>query len=432
MSVLMTHVTRLTLGVGAVLCDSRSLALDRFVDLTPSDGGPPGDPRLWLQSALRKTAAPHKQASWRQFLLTGLAIPADELIFGQLRERLLLNLSAGFPETAGVSLDRLTGIPCLPGSAIKGCARRMALETLRAEPQPDQKIELLLQIARVFGWTAADWRPDSDFAWAAAPFGKETLAGAQRRLGDLGYRGLTAGGEARFLPAYPWQALEKDLELEVISCHHSDYYLGKLSLAGAPDVEEPIAAFFPAVAPGHVFVFAVAGQPGWRRLASRWLGDGLATFGLGAKTAAGYGWFDTSEALQSPWRSQARQWQESELQRLRQERDLIDRQQQEEAESRRAAAQAEAMDQMSPQQLEDFKIAQLTDEQFRTKLQNFPRHVGEKRHLPEQLAVVRALQKERLPAWNELKQRAQRGGPWAQAEQAVRLTAKKANLGKMP
>jgi hypothetical protein len=105
---------------------------------------------------------------------------------------------------------------------------------------------------------------------------------------------------------------------------------------------------------------------------------------------------------------------------------------QEEADSRQAAAQAEAMANMTPQQLEDLKIARLTLEQFRSKLQSFPRHVGDKQHLPEQLAIVRALQKDRLAAWDDLKQRAQRGGPWAQAEQAIRQAAKKANLGKMP
>jgi len=428
----MTYVTRLTLGVGAVLCDSRSLALARFADLTAPAGGPQPDHRNWMQQAIDKAACPHKTESWRQLLLTGLSLEADDLVFGLLRGRLVVNAAGGIPDHAGLSLDRLTGVPFIPGSAVKGCARRMALQRLRAEPNPSHKIELLLQIVGVFGSSIYDWQPDSDFAWACTPFWPATAPVVRQRLGERGRPGPNVIGDIRFLPAYPWFSPEKDLELDVISCHHPSYYQGKPEMADAPDIEEPMVLFFPAIAPGHVFAFALPGPPRVRPLAAAWLREGLAVLGLGAKTTSGYGWFDTSDAVQAGWREKARQLQGTELERQRRERELVARARQEEAASRQAAAQAEAMANMTPQQLEDLKIAQLTLEQFRSKLQSFPRHVGDKQHLPEQLAIVRALQKDRLAAWDDLKQRAQRGGPWAQAEQAIRQAAKKANLGKMP
>jgi CRISPR type III-B/RAMP module RAMP protein Cmr6 len=326
----------------------------------------------------------------------------------------------------------LTGVPFIPGSAVKGCARRMAVQRLRAESDPRRKIELLVQIASVFGSSVHDWQPDSDFAWACASFWPATAPVVRQRLDEMGRPGPHVVGGIRFLPAYPWFSPEKDLELDVINCHHPSYYHGKPEMAGAPDVEEPMVLYFPVIAPGHVFAFALTGPPRLRSLAAAWLREGLAVLGLGAKTTAGYGWFDTSDAVQAGWREKARQLQGAELERQRRERELIAQARQEEAASRQAAAQAEAMANLTPQQLEDLKIARLTPEQFRSKLQSFPRHVGDKQHLPEQLAIVRALQKDRLAAWDDLKQRAQRGGPWAQAEQAIRLTAKKANLGKMP
>ena len=61
----------------------------------------------------------------------------------------------------------------------------------------------------------------------------------------------------------------------------------------ALDTEDPVPVVFPAVAPGHVFAFAVLGKdPALTAKAKTWLKNGLEQFGLGAKTAAGYGWFE--------------------------------------------------------------------------------------------------------------------------------------------
>jgi hypothetical protein len=83
------------------------------------------------------------------------------------------------------------------------------------------------------------------------------------------------------------------LELDVVTCHHRDYYGGKLQVA--TDTEEPNPVLFPAVAPGHVFTFALHklrnGSAAELQRARTWLQTGLQTFGLGAKTNAGYGWF---------------------------------------------------------------------------------------------------------------------------------------------
>jgi hypothetical protein len=118
----------------------------------------------------------------------------------------------------------------------------------------------------------------------------------------------------------------KDLELDVVSCHHSEYYSEPTEPSGvphshprwrkwksehdqwkanwstAPDIEEPKPVLFPAVAAGAVFQFVVLPlrgecnslskpKTGLHVLARDWLRCGLETFGLGAKTGAGYGWF---------------------------------------------------------------------------------------------------------------------------------------------
>jgi hypothetical protein len=86
------------------------------------------------------------------------------------------------------------------------------------------------------------------------------------------------------------------LELDIVTCHHGEYYKGNPAYEDAPDTEEPVPVVFPAVVPGHVFTFALVPLrhcPTERlKRAREWLAAGLETFGLGAKTNAGYGWFD--------------------------------------------------------------------------------------------------------------------------------------------
>jgi hypothetical protein len=85
----------------------------------------------------------------------------------------------------------------------------------------------------------------------------------------------------------------------VVTCHHPDYYQRKQPVA--LDTEEPNPVKFIAVAAGVTFAFVTVPLRGDRRslsqsgaklhiLARDWLREGLETFGLGGKTAAGYGW----------------------------------------------------------------------------------------------------------------------------------------------
>src|SRR5208282_3126445 len=91
----------------------------------------------------------------------------------QLQSRLMVNMAGGVMENAGLCLDRF-GLPYIPGSAVKGCARRMAIQRLIEVELPSVKSDLLIQIALAFGWGEQDWSSEktdgrfkSDFAYAA-------------------------------------------------------------------------------------------------------------------------------------------------------------------------------------------------------------------------------------------------------------------------
>lgn len=338
----------------------------------------------------------------RQSFLESVA-SKNIIIYAQLQSRLMVNMAGGVMENAGLCLDRF-GLPYIPGSAVKGCARRAALAALHewcetgqkpgvTEPDKDNlfkaacdsfttQTEMLAAIARVFGWCEQDWKTRakvlkgvtpkrdeddarfqqrcqklweerrSDFAWACGDALWGTVREEAMRLlerarvsraasgvppdavneqnsfsSDASGRTPEAAGQRLalpkdfagsvcFLPACPVDLGKTDkvdglplavpplgkLELDVVTCHHREYYDGNPQYATAPDTEEPNPVVFPAVAPGHVLTFALAPLRGADASlvahARAWLKTGLETFGLGAKTNAGYGWFQACDTVQ--------------------------------------------------------------------------------------------------------------------------------------
>jgi len=281
-----------TLGIWTALPAkdrSRALAADRFVDF-PNDRNDNDWHRRTSEAVLNGKADPTKVKAWPAFVQ---ALGALEL-HAILKSRLMVNMASGVFENGNLALDRNSGIPYIPGSAVKGCARRFAIHTLAEAPE-DQKTNLLGEIATVFGWGDQDWKSGrnrngeffSDF---------ELACGTQWDACKSAFQHLPPQsiGRVAFLPAYPVDG-DPGIELDVVTGHHKDYYAGALPVA--TDTEEPVPVIFPAVSAASKprFVFALLPlRPDDQHLAEKardWLRHGLETFGIGAKTAAGYGWF---------------------------------------------------------------------------------------------------------------------------------------------
>lgn len=328
MPALLPRDTRAALPDPEKQCTSRSLLLDRFAD--------PADKERSIQAAIRKSAHSAKIGSWKRFLLAGIRIPPTDLIFATLKARLMVNLSGGVLENAGLCLDRLSGLPTVPGSAVKGCARKTAIRQLADTSDPDAKSELLVRVADVFGWTEVDWSDDvtesgtpvSDFRCACGSVWDEVRTRTRRQLFAARFRDrpldprwwdahlASVAGAVDFFPAFPWSAPAQDLEIDVLTCHHPKYYANRDPRAEAADIEDPVPVMFPAVAPGHVFVFALrSSDASLANQARSWLSVGLAEYGLGSKTSAGYGWFETGGPVQKANEAEASIWLEAERQR---------------------------------------------------------------------------------------------------------------------
>lgn len=156
--------------------------------------------------------------------------------------RLATGLGQEHPLENGFVFDRVLGVPVLPGSSVKGLLR--AYLTL-------EENEAL----------------------------RDRLLGRQERPGSL-----------VVLPALP--ARWPRLAVDVVNCHHPDFYAGKRR--DPVDWENPNPVYFLTVDANVDFVFrftVAAGRQDATALGEAFdaLGQALGTLGIGAKTAVGYG-----------------------------------------------------------------------------------------------------------------------------------------------
>lgn len=160
----------------------------------------------------------------------------------------------------GFHFHPLYGFPIIPGSGLKGVARAWALlGEGKSEDDPE--------FVAVFGRAPKEGEPES--------------AGR-------------AGG-AIFFDAVPGGPIQ--LSLDVINPHYPDYYRPANRQPPA-NWQSPVPVCFLAVPAGTRFHFAV----GWRgsahphahSLAVHWLKAGLRDVGVGAKTSAGYGYWQVA------------------------------------------------------------------------------------------------------------------------------------------
>ena len=431
--------TREALGDHAGKCESRSLYMDRFSCPQTKDD----DRRKWFERLIGKK--PEKLPRWKWCAALG---PGP--IYAQLQSRLMVNMAGGVMENAGLYLDRF-GVPMIPGSAVKGCARRMAIEILlecrEGGASNETLAEALVEVALVFGWTEQDWRPESDFAYALGEKWEGVSGVARSRLPHAD----SFAGSVCFLPAYPVDGLANaswpasflkppavgKLELDIVTSHHPKYY--KKAQPTATDDEDPVPVIFPAVAAGHMFAFHVwpLRKSGLVGRAQDWLKKGLEMFGLGAKTNAGYGWFDCSDTLQSTVCETLERQKERERQQTQERKEAAEKKQREEEAHRKREEEKRILENMTEEQREDHDLARKNDQQFQTLLDKFLKQPSE-----TQKAVIRALRKDpsiqgsRREFWDVLKKRSgKKGGRHARVEQEIRRLSKQiypGTEGKMP
>jgi CRISPR-associated protein Cmr6 len=181
------------------------------------------------------------------------------------------------------------GFPILPGSSVKGVARAWAFLWLAEQANVNPLAELD-EVLSADGEDDEKEEKKKYLRWRAAqPDEVQQLADDFRVI----FGTPATAGRAVFFDAIPAQL--PTLELDVMNPHFPEYYKGN---APPTDWQSPVPVYFLTVAAGTEFRFGV----GWRgaldeagqclrRLAQKWLTEGLINLGAGAKTSAGYGYF---------------------------------------------------------------------------------------------------------------------------------------------
>ncbi|MEI6605372.1 MAG: type III-B CRISPR module RAMP protein Cmr6 [Verrucomicrobiota bacterium] len=250
--------------------------------------------------------------------------------------RLLINMAGGIMENSGLSLDRITGLPCIPGTAVKGITRHCALWEIRREQDPTKQTLMLRSALAIFGFSPNDFSRSGDFLWAAND-NRQQLDSAHQGFNADTYKGICS-----FVAAHPSSTDNLRIIAEVLTPHFNNNL-------------RPI--FFPAVESGSEFGFAIIGQrtphlpdltiANLLKQAKHWLQQALTENGIGAKTGAGYGWFQIDPQAEERRRVQI----EEEERRIEQER---------KAGAEKAAAELAILEAVS---VEAARIATLTPEE---------------------------------------------------------------------
>jgi len=233
-----------------LLCDQSSWELansskQRFV---PSVNGR----RQLAFEAEAKAALEAYKARWDSVLsvLQGYSVQTFTLCAAS---RVIVGLGAESVLETSIRLHRIYGFPIIPGSALKGLARSYA-KLVEGKDETDATF------TAVFGKSPPD----------------------------------ASAGQVIFFDAVPVNPTSLQLDLDVMNPHYSQYYQGENTPPA--DYLSPIPVFFLAIAPGSEFLFAVASREA--RLAQQaqsWLQAGLQKMGIGAKTTAGYGLWESKQ-----------------------------------------------------------------------------------------------------------------------------------------
>lgn len=298
---------------------------------------------------------------------------AWRVFYAVTEANLAIGLTGGIQENANITMHRHFNAVRLPGSALKGIALDRALAAWReaADGGLAEEAEALAErIRAVFGF------PTGNAAFDAKP--------ATER-----------GGSVAFLDAFPEG--RSRLTADIATCHHPDYYKGKER--AACDNEEPNPVPFLTLGRGARFCFMVAPL---RRAAKedadaaeRWLREALTDFGVGAKTAAGYGWF-SYDARNS---DAARAEHDAALRELTKAREAARRAAEDEA--RRQAAAVKAAE-------DEARRAAMTPEdrirEWAAKWQqaNFVQTLYDRLTDEEKLELVRLFVREPEPVWKAI------------------------------
>lgn len=211
--------------------------------------------------------------------------PGAQIFEMQAIGRLIVGLGGKGALETGITLHYTTGLPYIPGSALKGLCRSYALLTLAA-----QNGISIVDANGVVNEQGAKCLKDFDEKLMAGEI-EGKLAQRYRQIFGTQER----AGVCVFHEAVPSRLPKQPFSLDVMTPHFRGYYEKQ---GGSPphDEDSPNPISYLTVSAGTRFVFGVSLlrpdlDPKIAGRAATWLRAALMEMGVGAKTASGSGFF---------------------------------------------------------------------------------------------------------------------------------------------
>jgi CRISPR-associated protein Cmr6 len=239
-------------------CSNLSLLLDRYVGYTDrwefeEKQKAEFFKQLTQNYPLTQDLVQANYQRWQQMVRT---LPHCQTFNAAPEWRMVIGLGQSSILETSMTLNRITGIPIIPGSALKGLAASYAM---LCELQMTQR---------------GDAEANPDF---------KAIFGTQGETGSV-----------IFLDAVPTKVPK--LEVDIMNNHHPNYYGDNTGNTPPAPWDSPNPVYFLTLGRESEFAFAIAGRGEGTEIetyvgqAIGWLKAGLSEMGIGAKTAAGYGY----------------------------------------------------------------------------------------------------------------------------------------------
>lgn len=203
--------------------------------------------------------------------------------------RLMSELGSGGTLETGAPIQHSYAMPKIAGSAVKGAVRSywqtLLLQQLEAQLSPEEREQHLQVMQILFGAEHGAIPTKAQLIWHDAWW-----------VPTLKPDGTLLNAESSNAVAGP---KNRPFMTDIVTVHHPAYYAGQKDFTEAWDIESPVPNYQLAVSGGFYFVIENNGLDStWLDFAKQLLQQTIEQIGLGAKTAAGYGYFKADVNLE--------------------------------------------------------------------------------------------------------------------------------------
>ncbi|MDW8253848.1 MAG: type III-B CRISPR module RAMP protein Cmr6 [Chloroflexota bacterium] len=269
-----------------------ALAYDAWAPVSPGDGKvPDNDRQAWLGKLADIPVDPDYARFFERWKASFRA-EGDRTLEVTLASRLLIGHGNSSATDVGLTVHHTWGVPVIPGTALKGLLAHYVDAVYGPDGQDAADEEQKRRRYRGITWDGRRIRRGPGEVYRALFGAPETdeddwLRAAGQPAGASA--GLVTFHDALYVPGsgIPFA-------MDVLTVHQKRYYDAH-NMPGAQngpwpnDYDSPNPVSFLTVRPHVRFLLALSGPPDWTALAEHLLLDALATWGIGAKTSAGYG-----------------------------------------------------------------------------------------------------------------------------------------------